>query len=100
MRGAPAGAALHLEGLRLLRRERGLWPLAAVPFALSVLAVGAALAALWSWAAPLHAAVTGWLPWPEAASAMACERPMKPVPMSPMRAALMGSPREARPAGR
>jgi uncharacterized protein involved in cysteine biosynthesis len=67
-RGASSGAALHLESLRLLLRERSLWPLAAVPFALSVLALLLALAAIVHWAGPLHAATSGWLPRPEATS--------------------------------
>jgi uncharacterized protein involved in cysteine biosynthesis len=69
--GASSGAALHLEGLRLLRRERRLWPLAAVPLALSALAVALVLAALVHWAGPLHAATTGWLPRLQAASSWA-----------------------------
>jgi uncharacterized protein involved in cysteine biosynthesis len=64
--GAASGAALHLEGLRLLLRERSLWSLALVPFGLSAVALSLALAALVHWAAPLHAFSSGWLPRPEA----------------------------------
>jgi uncharacterized protein involved in cysteine biosynthesis len=66
--GAWQGALLHLEAVRLLRRERGLWALAAVPLALGALAVVAALAAVVRWAGPIHAATGGWLPRPGPAS--------------------------------
>ena len=67
---APAGElaaalrsfALPAAALRLLLRERRLWPLAAVPLLLSALAVAGALAAVTVWAGPLHALTTGLFP--------------------------------------
>jgi uncharacterized protein involved in cysteine biosynthesis len=69
--GARAGASLHLEAVRMLRRERRLWALAAVPFALGVLAVVLAFAAVVQWAGPIHAATSGWLPRPAPATGWA-----------------------------
>jgi CysZ protein len=60
------GAGLALEGFSLLARERRLWPLAGVPVALSLLAVGVALAGVIGWAGELYALSSGWLPWPRA----------------------------------
>ncbi|HVP31476.1 MAG TPA: EI24 domain-containing protein [Myxococcota bacterium] len=60
------GARLHLAGLRLLWRERRLWPLAAVPFLLSAFAFGATAALLFLRRTDLHRFVTGWLPDPRA----------------------------------
>jgi CysZ protein len=56
------GFALPAAALRLLLRERRLWPLAAVPLLLSALAVLGALAAVTVWAGPLHGLVTGLFP--------------------------------------
>lgn len=56
------GARLLLEGFGLLLRERRLWPLAATPVLLALLAVALAAALVWHWSGPLFAFVTGWLP--------------------------------------
>lgn len=61
-RSALAGFRLPLEALRMLWRERSLWPLAAVPFLLSLLAVSAALGAVVGWAPELFAWATAWMP--------------------------------------
>ena len=60
--GLLSGFQLPLEGARLLRRERRLWGPAAVPFALSLLVFTAASFLIWSYAGPLHAFVTAWMP--------------------------------------
>lgn len=65
---ASHGVTLPLEGLRMIFRERSLWGLAAVPFALSLLAVGTAGALVFSNAAALYEFVAGWLPVVEAAA--------------------------------
>lgn len=59
---ALAGFRLPLEGLALLWRERSLWPLATVPFLLSLLAVSGAVAAVVAWAPELFAWATAWMP--------------------------------------
>jgi uncharacterized protein involved in cysteine biosynthesis len=64
------GARLHLEGWRMLRRERALWGVALVPFLASAALCTAALAAVIVYAAPLHALVTGWMPVLRAHSAV------------------------------
>ncbi len=46
----------------MLRRERSLWSLALVPFGLSLLAFGLAVAGLAAWGGALHGFVVGWLP--------------------------------------
>lgn len=56
------GARLHLEALGLLWREKGLWPLVALPFALSALAFGGVASFVALRASALHAFVSGWLP--------------------------------------
>lgn len=56
------GARLHLEGWRMLRRERALWGVALVPFLASAAMCTAALTAVVVYAAPLRALVTGWMP--------------------------------------
>jgi uncharacterized protein involved in cysteine biosynthesis len=65
---AAAGFRLPLEGARLLLRERRLWAPALVPFLLSFVTLAAVLAGLISWAGPLYAWATGWLPELNAAS--------------------------------
>ncbi len=65
---ASGGVGLPLEGLRMIFRERSLWGLAAIPFALSLLAVGTAGALVVSNAAALYEFVAGWLPVVEAAA--------------------------------
>lgn len=62
MRSALAGFRLPLEGIDLLWRERSLWPLALVPFLLSLLAVGVALGGVIAWAPELHGWATAWMP--------------------------------------
>lgn len=54
--------ALPAAALRLLLRDRRLWPLAAVPLLLSVLAVAGAVVAVTVWAGPLHALTSGLFP--------------------------------------
>jgi len=56
------GARLHLEALGLLWRAKGLWPLAALPFALSALAFGGVASFVALRAREIHAFVSGWLP--------------------------------------
>jgi len=65
---AASGFGLAFEGARLLLRERQLWTLALVPFALSLLAVTTASVLVVRHAAALHAAATFWLPALEAGS--------------------------------
>jgi len=60
------GVQLLFEGLRLLRRDRRLWPLAAAPVLLAIAAVGATSALLYAYAGPLYGLLTAWLPRPEA----------------------------------
>ena len=60
------GLGLPLEGLRMIFRERSLWPLAAVPFGLSLVAVTTAAALLYWNAGALYEFVAGWLPAVEA----------------------------------
>lgn len=62
LRGAASGFALPLEGLGLLRRERSLWAFAALPFAISTVALLAAGGAVIVFAGDLHGLVAGWLP--------------------------------------
>lgn len=66
-----AGARLPLEGLRLLARERALWPLAAVPMLLSIVAMAATAAAIARFWSGFHGFITGLLPGFEAANAWA-----------------------------
>ena len=61
-REAASGMALHLEGLRTLARERGLWAPAAVPLALGVLALGVAALGIGTHAGALWEWTTGWRP--------------------------------------
>ena len=63
-----SGFQLALEGARLLGRERSLWPLAAVPVLLSVLAFGGAIGFLVGYAGEAYAFSTQWLPTLEAAT--------------------------------
>lgn len=62
VRTAIVGFRLPFEGLAMLWRERSLWPLAAVPILLSLLAVSAAVAAVVGWAPELFAWATAWMP--------------------------------------
>jgi CysZ protein len=62
IRGVLSGARLPLEGFRMLRRERSLWALAAVPLAISVATCAAAVTAVLTHAPELHAFVTSWMP--------------------------------------
>lgn len=59
---AADGLTVHLEGLRLLRRERSLWKLAFVPFVIASFACAVTLALLFAYVDSLHAFVTGWVP--------------------------------------
>lgn len=65
---AVSGARLHLEAFRLLRREKRLWPLVAVPFALSAVAFGGVASFVALRASALHRFVSGWLPDPQASA--------------------------------
>lgn len=60
--GLLAGLRLPFEGLALLWRERRLWPLAAVPVLLSLLAFAAAVSLVVAYAGELYAFATAWLP--------------------------------------
>jgi uncharacterized protein involved in cysteine biosynthesis len=82
IRAMAEGARLHLEGWRMLRRERALWGVALVPFLVSVVTCTAALAAVIVYAAPLHAFVTSWMPVLHAHSAVSW------LWVAPVRAAL------------
>jgi len=62
IRAMTEGARLHVEGWRLLRRERALWGTALVPLLASAATCSGALAALIVYATPLHAFVTSWMP--------------------------------------
>jgi CysZ protein len=62
IRGVLGGARFHLEGWRMLRRERSLWALAAVPLLVSIATCVAAVAAVLSHAPELHVWVTSFLP--------------------------------------
>lgn len=53
---------LPLDGARMLWRERRLWPLAALPVALSVLAFATAIGVVVSYAPEFHAFATDWMP--------------------------------------
>ena len=57
-----SGFRLPLEGLRLLRRERRLWPLAMVPFLLSLAAFGTAIGLIVAYAGELYGWATAWIP--------------------------------------
>lgn len=63
---ATDGLAVHLEGLRLLRRERSLWKLALLPFGIALLTCSVTLALLVAYFDVLHGFVTGWMPTLEA----------------------------------
>ncbi len=67
VRRAVAAFGLPLEGGRLLLRERRLWSLALVSMLLSLAAFAAAIAFVVSYAAEIHAGVTGWIPTIEVA---------------------------------
>jgi CysZ protein len=60
------GFGLPLAALRLLLRERRLWPFAAVPLLLSAAAVLGALAVIVAFAGEIHAHTAGLLPVPRA----------------------------------
>lgn len=60
------GVQILFEGVRLLLHERRLWPLAAAPVALAIVAVTIAASLLYAYAGPLYDLLTGWLPRPEA----------------------------------
>jgi uncharacterized protein involved in cysteine biosynthesis len=57
-----SGFQLLFEGLSLLRRERSLWRLAAIPLGLSVLALLGAGSAIVVQADAIHGFASGWLP--------------------------------------
>lgn len=60
------GVALVFEGLRLLLRDRRLWPLAAAPALLALSATLLAATLVYHYAGPLYGALTAWMPLPEA----------------------------------
>ena len=62
------GLGLVVEAARLLRREPSLRLPALAPFLISAVALLAATAGIVAYAGDIHALVTGWLPWPEAAA--------------------------------
>jgi uncharacterized protein involved in cysteine biosynthesis len=57
-----AGLRLPLEALGLLRRERSLWPLAALPVLLSLTAFGLAIGLIVAHSGELWGWATGWMP--------------------------------------
>ena len=57
-----SGFRLPLEGLRLLWRERRLWPLAMVPFLLSLAAFGTAIGLIVAYSGELYGWATAWIP--------------------------------------
>ena len=59
---ALSGFRLPLEGWRLLRRERSLWPLAVLPVLISMLVLSAAVAGVVAYAAEIHGWATDWTP--------------------------------------
>ncbi len=63
---AASGFRIPFEALRLLRRERRLWSLAAAPLALSVAALSLGLVLFLGNAGEIYTWVAGWLPTPEA----------------------------------
>jgi len=62
---AADGLSVHLEGLRLLRRERRLWRLALVPFLIALVACTVTGALLVAYLDVVHAVATAWLPDPQ-----------------------------------
>ena len=54
--------ATPADAMGLLRRERGLWPFAAAPIALTVTLLAIALGLLTEFAGPLYALATEWMP--------------------------------------
>lgn len=62
MTGAADGFGLFREALGILRREPGLWSLAALPMVLTAAAFAAAVMLLTTFFGEIHAFVTGWLP--------------------------------------
>ena len=56
------GLAIHREGLRLLRRERGLWKLAFVPFLIALVTCTLTGALLVAYLDVVHDLATAWLP--------------------------------------
>ncbi len=62
-----SGVRLPFEALGLLWRERRLWPLAALPVLLSLLAFGAAVSALATWSGEIYGWATAWMPTLDAA---------------------------------
>lgn len=62
LRAVALGFGLPLEALGLLRRERRLWGPAGFPLALSLTAVVAAVATVWSFSPEIQAAITAQLP--------------------------------------
>lgn len=65
-RAAITGLQALVEGMRLLRRERTLWPLAVAPVALAVAAVSIAATIISAYSAELFALLTDWMPVLEA----------------------------------
>lgn len=63
---AADGLAVHVEGLRLLRRERSLWKLALVPFLIALGACTVTVALLAAYLDSLYAFASGWMPALEA----------------------------------
>jgi uncharacterized protein involved in cysteine biosynthesis len=57
-----SGFRLPLEGLRLLWRERRLWPLAMVPLLLSLAAFGTAIGLIVAYSGELYGWATAWIP--------------------------------------
>ncbi len=62
LRNALDGFRLPLEGWRLLRRERSLWPLAVLPVLISMLVLSVAVGGVVAYAAEIHGWATDWTP--------------------------------------
>lgn len=64
--GVRTGVGVLIDGVRMLRRERSLWPLAAMPALLATVAVCIAAAGVWAYADWIQSMVGGWVPVVEA----------------------------------
>lgn len=64
--GARTGLGVLADGMRMLRRERSLWPLALTPALFASIAVCLAAAGVWAYADWIQGMVAGWLPNVEA----------------------------------
>jgi CysZ protein len=63
---AASGFRMLFDGLSFLRRERSLWPLAAIPLGVAILALVGAMSIVFGQADAIQGVVAGWLPTVEA----------------------------------